>query len=86
MGNSGSKVGSWVKASQSLKPNGIRAPPLYGFEAFSRHEIFRHVNLSNPNSLREIGCIKPTEFKCIFAVQTSDSCLCGYSSNTLSVD
>src|SRR5215471_21736179 len=37
MGSSGSTVGSWVRASQSLPPYGIRAPPWQDVVAHAAH-------------------------------------------------
>src|SRR6266851_10349700 len=37
MGSSGSTVGSWVRASQSLPPYGIRAPPWQDVAAHAAH-------------------------------------------------
>src|SRR5262245_26414608 len=42
MGISGSKVGSWVKVSQSLPPYGIRAPPWQDVAAHAEHTTAGH--------------------------------------------
>src|SRR5215470_7791386 len=42
MGSSGSSVGSWVRASQSLPPYGIRVPPWQDVAAHAAHTTAGH--------------------------------------------
>src|SRR5712691_3471493 len=42
MGSSGSKVGSWVRASQSWPPYGIRTPPWQDVVAHAAHTVSGH--------------------------------------------
>src|SRR5437870_5376334 len=42
MGSCGSKVGSWVRASQSLPPYGIMTPPWQDVAAHAAHTVSDH--------------------------------------------
>src|SRR6266853_2674999 len=42
MGSSGSNVGSWVRASQSLPPYGIRTPPWQDGATHAAHTVSDH--------------------------------------------